>query len=354
MILTPSDFETILQIQIFGNSLERYSSAIFIFLGFWIGLKIFRGFILNRLGSIVRKTKTQLDDQLFLIVKEISGGFFWFMAFYFTIKTLNLANDFEKILDGAFLVLIVWELVKIAQRSVEYGLQKVQQNKDETVVNGLRLVIRIILWATALLLVLSNLGFNISALAASLGIGGIAIAFAAQNILADLFSSFTIYFDKPFAVGDYVIVTGPNGLVDGTVKHIGLKTTRLISLRGEEIVISNKELTESHIQNLKKLKTRRVDFQIGVTYDTSVEKLKLIPNLVKKVIKAQKLAEYGRTHFHEFGDFSLKFKIMYHVETGDYDDYLNIQQSINLGIKEVFEKEKIEMAFPTQTIHVIK
>lgn len=340
--------------QFFGNSLEKYCIALVVFVAFFLALKIFRSVVVSRLKRIAEKTKTTLDDHLVGILEGISPLFFWFLSFYLTIKTLNVNNDFEKIFDGLFIVLVILEAVKITRHIIDFGLQKLSGRKEATVINGLRLVINIALWATALLLILSNLGFNISALAASLGIGGIAIAFAAQNILADLFSSFTIYFDKPFQVGDYIIVTGSVGVVDGTVTHIGLKTTRILSLRGEEIVVSNKELTESHIQNFKKLKKRRVDFQVGVTYGTKTEKLKKVPAIVKKIIDKEKLAEFGRTHFFEFADFSLIVKIMYYVTTGDYDDYLNTQQSINLQIKEAFEKEGIEMAFPTQTVYVKK
>ncbi|MCF7812015.1 mechanosensitive ion channel family protein [Candidatus Gracilibacteria bacterium] len=348
------DISSLLEMSIFGNSVQSYGIAILLFVGFWIGLKIFRSVILRRLEKVSQRTKTEIDDRMVKVLEEMSGFFLWFVAFYLTIKTLRINESIENVLDGLFLVLVVWELIKIVRQIMEFGLQRVSHRKDETIVHGLRLVLNIAIWATAILLVLSNLGFNISALAASLGIGGIAIAFAAQNILGDLFSSFTIYFDKPFQVGDYIVVTGGNGTVNGVVKHIGLKTTRIASLQGEEIVVSNKQLTESNIQNFKKLHQRRVDFQIGVTYDTKTEKLEKIPELIKKAIDPLKGAEFGRAHFYQFADFSLNFKIMYYVDSGDYDDYLNTQQKINLGIRKAFEKEGIEMAFPTQTLYLKK
>ena len=201
-----------------------------------------------------------------------------------------------------------------------------------------------------LLLILSNLGFDITTLIASLGIGGVAIALAVQSILSDLFNSLSIYVDKPFTVGDFIIV----GDHMGTVQKIGLKTTRIQALQGEEIVISNSELTSSRVRNFKQMQKRRIVFAFGVTYDTSTEKVKKIPEMVKNAIDPLEKAEYDRAHFKNFGDSSLDFEVVYYVLTGDYTEYMDIQQSINLRIMEEFEKEGIEMAFPTRTVHLVK
>ncbi len=222
--------------------------------------------------------------------------------------------------------------------------------KKNTTYLALALIAKLILWTTGFLLVLSNLGVNISALIASLGIGGIAIALAVQNVLGDIFSSFSIYLDKPFEIGDYIIV----GDHSGTVKKIGLKSTRIEALQGEEIVISNNELTTTRIQNFKTMKKRRIAFQIGLTYDTSSTKLKKVPKLIESIIEKTKNAEFSRAHFHEFGDFALKYEIVYYIHSGEYQDYMDAQEAINLEIHKAFEKEKIDMAFPTQTLHLEK
>jgi len=232
-------------------------------------------------------------------------------------------------------------------------LDKKRKNGDsegESMVNVLRFVIRVIVWSVALLMIISNFGINITPLIASLGIGGIAIALALQNILVDLFSAFAIYFDKPFKEGDFIII----GADMGVVKYIGIKTTRIQALGGQEIVISNSELVNSRINNYKKMKKRRVVFSFGVEYGTSSEKLKKINKIVEKIIKDIKNTDLDRIHFNEFGPHSLNYEVVYYINTNDYNIYMDVQQEINLKIKDQFEKEKIIMAFPTQTIHVKK
>jgi small-conductance mechanosensitive channel len=332
----------------------RYSTVLLIFILYFPAIKILRSVILKQAILLEKHIKISVEKQIHEIFDNISSLFVRFTAFYIPLRTLFLNDIFEKVLDGIFLILVTLEAVKIIRRFLHVVLQNLGTHREKTAINGLQLISKIILWIAAFLFVLSGLGFNISALVASLGIGGLAIAFAAQNVLADIFASFTIYFDKPFQVGDYIIVTGSVGVSDGIVAHIGLKTTRIVSLRGEEVVVSNKELTESHIQNFKKLEKRRVDFKIGVTYDTSSKKLKKIPSIIEKIVKEVPLTEYGWTHFHEFADFNLSIKIMYYVTNGNYRDYLDTQQSINFKIKEAFEEEGIEMAFPTQTVYVKK
>ena len=240
---------------------------------------------------------------------------------------------------------------------IEYGTLKVIQKReqeekdfDSSVIQLLSKILKGVLWAVAIIIILQNLGYNISALVAGLGIGGLAIAFALQNILGDIFASFSIYFDKPFQKGDFIIV----GDEKGVVKYIGIKSTRLQTLQGEELIISNKELTEARVHNYKKMEKRRIGFDFGVTYNTPTEKLKKIPLIVEEIISQIELAQIDRVHFKEFGDFSLNFAVVYYVNTGGYAEYMDTQQRINLDLKERFEKEGIEFAYPTQTIFVNK
>lgn len=200
------------------------------------------------------------------------------------------------------------------------------------------------------IIVLENLGYNVKSLATGLGIGGIAVALAMQNVLSDIFASFSIYFDQPFRVGDFIVI----GNERGTVKNIGVKSTRLQSLQGEELIISNKELTQAQIHNYKKMQRRRIVFGFGVVYDTPVAKLKKILDIVKEITESIDIVDLDRVHFTKFGDYSLQFEVVYFLNSNDYTKYMDIQQEINLKIKEKFEKEKIKMAFPTQTIQVDK
>jgi small-conductance mechanosensitive channel len=338
----------------FGNTVGEIAIAVGIFFGVLLCIWVFKTVILKRLDTLVAKTETDVDDQLVHMLENISTFFFWFLSLYITIRMLKTNVQFQAVLDGIFLALVVYEAIKIAQSLINYAFIK-SGRKDETILNGVRLIAKIVLWSIGILLILSNLGFDISTLAASLGIGGIAIALAAQNILGDLFASFTIYFDKTFKIGDYVVIGSmAEGENKGIVQHIGLKSTRIKTLQGEELIVSNKLLTESRIQNFKKMKRRRVDIEFGIEYGTPTAKMKKIPEIMQKIVDKEKMAEYGRTHFFEFGAFSLNYKLMFYMTTGEFSDYLDTRQNISLEMKETFEKEGISMAFPTQTVIVKK
>ncbi|MCF7846743.1 MAG: mechanosensitive ion channel family protein [Candidatus Gracilibacteria bacterium] len=333
------------------NAVSDVVIAVGVFFLILIAVRIFRTVFLRRLKRMAEGTKTKLDDTILEKVGNISKLFYVVFAFFLTAKfLLQLGPQTAKIVDGVFFVLLAYEVLRVAQAMIFYSLRRSALGKNKTSLQGIKLVANILLWAIGILLVLSNLGFDVSTLVASLGIGGIAIALAAQNILGDLFSSFTIYFDKPFEVGDFIVL----GQDMGTVQKIGLKTTRILTLRGEELVVPNRELTGIRVQNFQRLQKRRVPFQIGVTYDTPSEKLEKIPELIRTIIQNTELAEFDRTHFKGFGDFSLNFEIVYYVLAAEYNIYMDTQQKINLAIVKAFEKEKIEFAFPTQTLHVQK
>jgi small-conductance mechanosensitive channel len=219
-----------------------------------------------------------------------------------------------------------------------------------TTVSALGFVGKLVLWLVILLLALDNLGVDITGLIAGLGIGGIAIALAVQNILGDLFASLSIVLDKPFVIGDFIIVD--NYL--GTMEYIGLKTTRLKSLSGEQLVFSNSDLLTSGIRNFKRMYERRVVFTIEVVYQTPVEKLAAIPKMIREIIEKQEHTRFDRAHFKEYGPSSLDYEIVYYVRKPEYNVYMDIQQAINLEIFRRFEQEGIEFAYPTQTLFIQK
>ena len=208
------------------------------------------------------------------------------------------------------------------------------------------LLLLLLIWSIVLLLGLENLGVDITGLAAGLGIGGIAVALAAQNILGDLFAAFSIYIDQPFVLGDYLSV----GSFSGTVESIGMKTTRLRSLTGEQLIFSNSDLVDSRIQNFGRLVERRVAFTVGVTYDTPTAKVEEIPTMIREVVESQEHARFDRSHFKEFGDSALIVETVYYVLQPAYQYKMDIQQAINLELMRRFESEGIEFAFQTQTI----
>jgi small-conductance mechanosensitive channel len=235
--------------------------------------------------------------------------------------------------------------------TMSYFIRK-QERGDEKVrqLRGMTVLINIFIWGIGVVFLMDNLGFNISAVIAGLGIGGIAIALAAQAILGDLFSYFVIFFDRPFEVGDFITA----GDKSGTVEYTGIKTTRIRALSGEQLVFSNTDLTNSRIHNFKKMQERRVVFKLGVVYQTPAAQLEEIPKIVRAIIEKHNDVRFDRGHFASYGDFSLNFEFVYFVFGADYVKYMDTQQSINLEIYKEFEKRKMEFAYPTQTLYLNK
>ncbi len=340
-----------------SNSLADYLSAVAIFIAVLVALKLFQLIILSRLRKFARKTKTDFDDALVEIFLKIKPPFYFFVALYFSFRTLSLTPLVEKIISVIILLVIVFEIVMAAERFVEYFIKKylgeVKDGKDQkkysqSMLSAASIIVKIGLWIIAIVLILSNLGVNVTSLIASLGIGGIAIALALQNVLSDLFSAFSIYIDKPFEVGDFITV----GQDSGTVEKIGLKTTRIRSLQGEEIVVSNRELTTARVQNFKKLQRRRVVSQLNVAYESTQTQLKEIPKTCQEIIEKITKAEFDRCHFTDYGESSLNFELVYYVNSAEYVDFMDVKQKVNFEILSKFRKLEINFAYPTQTIYV--
>ena len=337
-----------------------YGLAIAVFFITFAALNLIKMLLVGNLKKLAKKTANKLDDTLVEILDGVGAPFYFFFSSYVATWFLELAAGSPVLLVINYLLLIsiVYYAVKGVGKLVDYGVghlirerQKDEgKNEDVSLIKLSGKIVKVIIWAFALLLFLGNIGLDITPLVAGAGVGGIAIAFGLQSILGDIFASFSIYFDKPFKVGDYVMV-GPD---EGTVKSIGIKSTRIQALRGEEIVISNKELTNTRINNFKRMNNRRIDFRIGVTYQTSPAKLEKIPKIDKKIIDDVKLSKFDRCHFSKFADSALEYTIVYYVLSRDYVKYMDTQQEINLAIAKAFAKEKIEFAYPTQTIFVQK
>lgn len=348
--------EPISGLTLFGIPLTEYIIFGIIFTVTFLFFLIFKKGILRRVKRVTEKTSTIVDDTFVQSVKNIRILFFILFSAYLATKFTDLGKPFERIVSSVFIIAIIYEAVKFFQSVGVYFIKKfweMNSDKEEdttNAVNGLSLILKIVIWSIGFLLILTNLGFEISALIASLGVSSIAVAFALQSILADIFSSFSIYLDTPFKVNDFIIV----GTDMGVVKKIGIKTTRLLTLQGEELIISNHELTSTRIRNFKQMEKRRIVFHIGVTYNTPAEKLKKIPEIIKEIITSVEGVTFDRSHFQKFADFSLNFETVYYVENGDYMVYMDKQQDINLQIFEKFQSEGIEFAFPTQSIYLEK
>ncbi len=347
------DLSGILAYSFMGNPVRDYTFVLLASVIVFIILKFFKLVIIKKLESLSKKTKTKFDDALIGIISKIGWPFYILVSLYIGLKFLKFPENVDKWLNYTIIIILTFYFIKAIQGLIDYGTKRIiikEGEKDKTIIDFLSKLTKAVLWVIGILLILSNLGYNITSLMAGLGIGGVAVALALQNILGDLFASVSIYFDKPFKVGDFIIV----GEHMGIIKKIGIKTTRLESLWGEEIIISNTELTSTRIKNYKKMERRRIHFTFGVTYQTKNEKLKKITEIVKKIFDKTELADLDRIHFKEFGNSSLNFEVAYYVNTGDYNKYMDVQQEVNLAIKESFEKEGIEFAYPTSTIFLSK
>lgn len=344
-----------LNFEFWNNSGVDYAIALAIFIGLFAVFKIFDSYILSIFKKASKKTKITWDDVFFDFFSAINWQFYAYVAFYIATRFLTLPELPDKFLYYLLIIFIVFYAAQGFSRIVDHFTKKqiAKRKESETPANSsmiktFGIIFKVAIYSVALLMLLANFGIEITPLIASLGVGGIAIAIALQSVLADLFAAFAIYFDKPFKEGDFIIV----GDDMGTVKSIGIKSTRIQTLQGQELVMSNSELLNSRINNYKEMETRRIAFSFGVTYDTPLKKLHKINEIVKKAVDSTKNAELDRTHFHKFGDFSLNYEVVYYVQVPDYNVYMDVQQEINFKLKEAFEKEGIEFAFPTQTLHI--
>lgn len=347
-------FNGFLQQTYFQNEIIDYLTVLAIFILLIIVIKISQGLLIKLLKAWAKKTTTKIDNKFVIAFEQKIKPFLnllYFSVLYFSIKQLNFNPQIEKFLNVFFIVLLTFFgvrfLLSIITYSVEtYWIKKEKDLSKKQVLKGVITILNLVAWSIAIIILLDNLGIKVSALVAGLGIGGIAIALAAQTLLGDFFSYFIIFFDRPFKIGDFIIV----GDYLGTVDHIGLKTTRIHSLSGEQIVFSNQDLTNSRVRNYKQMDRRRVAFQFGVIYQTPLEQLKKIPRIVEDIITNIPETSFDRAHFASYGDFSLNFEVVYYVQGSNYNKYMNVQQEINFQLKEAFEKQEIEFAYPTQTV----
>lgn len=347
--------EEFLQREFYHNRLSEYLTCLAIILGGILAVRVFKAFALRRLKAWAEKTPTRYDDFLVDRIHRTGIPLAYLGIVQASLRVLTLTPRVERIIDMAGIILLTLIVIVFTVSLVRYGFEEYSRKRgeDATSDRALRGVIGLtttLVWITGALFMLDNLGFRISTVIAGLGIGGIAVALAAQTILGDLFGYFVILFDRPFEIGDFIVV----GDHMGVIERFGIKTTRIASLTGEEIVVSNKDLTDSRVRNYKRMARRRVAFRLGVTYQTPVERLREIPGIVADVFREIEGATLDRVHFFSYGDFSLIHEIVYYVDGNDYTRYMDIQQEANLRIHEEFEKRRIVFAYPTQTLYLAK
>jgi small-conductance mechanosensitive channel len=348
-------FTPLLRQLLANNTAENWLTALLAATAFLIVLYLLRGVVLHRLRRMAGNTVTLIDDFLVEVLSVTRFLLAGAASLYIASLFLVLPPSMEKVVDRTFIGLMLLQCGFWTTRALDFWLRHRFSQGDademgarEMTRSLLSFLGRTVLWALAVLLILDNLGLNVTALIASLGIGGIAVALAAQNILGDLFASLSIAIDKPFVIGDFISVDD----LMGTVEHVGLKTSRIRSLGGEQIIFSNNDLLKSRIRNYKRMQERRVVFAMGVTYDTAEAQLELIPGMIRQAIEAQPAARFDRAHFKGFGAFSLDFEAVYYVREPDYNVYMDAQQAINLQLVREFAAHSIGFALPTQTLHI--
>lgn len=345
----------VLQTKFLQNPVSSYLISLGTFLAGILIIKVLKNLLISRLKRWARKTATALDNNLIDLFEESLLPLIYLGLLYVSIQNLELSSILQKIVDILGIVLATILGIRLLGKLVEYGIRiYFLARKDsshphlEQSISGLIPAVKVAIWAIGIVFLLDNLGFDISAVVTGLGIGGVAVALASQGVLQDLFSYFSILFDRPFEIGDFIIV----GDFIGTVEHVGIKTTRIRSLSGEQLVIANTDLTGSRIRNFKRMERRRIAFKVGVTYETGLSQLQTIPNLIKEIISSVENTEFDRAHFSNYGDFSLNFEVVYYVTTSDYTAYMDAQQQINFELKQVFEQREIEFAYPTQVTYL--
>jgi len=340
-----------------GNAVEKWLIALAAAVAAWIAVRVILRIVSSRLGKFAKQTDTAWDDIIVHTLSKTKAIFLLAIGLEVGSNLLTLAPRIRSGID-AFAIIAsivqagIWATATLRAWLAAYKKETIEKDRSAvTTMSALGFVGQLLIWSVVLLLSLDNLGVDVTALVAGLGVGGVAVALALQNILGDLFSSLAIVLDKPFVLGDFINVGGD---FLGSVEAIGLKTTRIRSLSGEQLVFSNSDLLGSRIRNFGRMAERRVAFAVGVTYETPKALLAEIPTIIRRAVEAQDAVRFDRSHFKQFGDFSLDFETVYYVLSPDYAKYMDIQQAINLRLFGEFGDRGIEFAYPTQTLYLFK
>ena len=349
---------TLLKRIYFENTVQAYFIALGIIIVGMVVVRLFKRVVNNRLRKLSERTDNSIDDYVIESINRFGIPILYFLAAYIGLRYLTLTTQIRNILHVAATVVITFFAIRFMATTILLLLKSYVRSKgggEEQIkqLRGIMLIVNVIIWAAGLLFLFDNLGFDVTTMIAGLGVGGIAIALAAQNILGDLFNYFVIFFDRPFEIGDFIIIDDKMG----SVEYIGIKTTRLKSLSGEQLVFANSDLTSSRIHNYKRMERRRIVFKLGVVYQTPLEQVKQIPDVLRKAVEAQNEGQeetliFDRAHFASYGESSLNFEVVYNVLSSDYNKYMDVQQAINFRIYEAFEQMGVEFAYPTRTLHI--
>ena len=339
----------------YGNAIRDYAIAAGVAAGLLLAILLFRLYLLRKLRKLADRTETKLDDILVHMAEHTRKWTVLLVALFLGSLRLELSAELTSVARVIAVVAALFQVGLWAAGGLRFAANSYRDRKEaEGDTSGVGPIVlmsiigRAVVWVLIGLLVLGNLGVNVTALVAGLGIGGIAVALALQSILADLFASVSIMLDKPFQVGDLLVV----GDAWGYVENIGVRTTRIRSLGGEQLIYANNELLRMKISNYQRLHERRAVFTIGVTYQTPAALLETIPELLEQIVTASDDTRFDRSHFKSFGDSALIFEVAYYVTAAEYVTFMNVQQRINFAIVREFESRAISIAYPTRSLFV--
>lgn len=335
-----------------GNSLEAWAYALALAVSINVVMGLVKWAIVTRGAKIAARTTSNFDDALVSIASRTKQILIFGVTLMIGTRYLELSDQIDKTLMSVATVAGFMQLGLWLSGSLSFWVETYRRKNSEgaaaTSLSAVYFIGKLILWAIIIMLMLSNLGVDVTALVAGLGVGGIAVALAAQNILGDLFASLSIVIDKPFVIGDTILVD----TYFGTVEHVGLKTTRLRSNTGEQIIVSNSDLLKTRIRNFKRMEERRMLFAFGVTFDATADQLASVPTIAKEIIDSMPEARFDRAHFKEIGADCLQYEVVYWMLKPDYLQSLDTQQAINLALYRSFGEAGIDFAFPSQTVYV--
>jgi small-conductance mechanosensitive channel len=345
-------FVETLQRPVYHNTLQQWAVAVAVAIAAYVGLRIVQRVLASQTKRLADRFATTWSSAVAGLFAATRTWFLLIVALYCGTLMLALPTTVERIAAGVAIVAAWLQTAFWASSLLTLYLENYVRSRSQadpaaaTTIAMLGFIGRMVLWSLILLLALENLGVDVTALVAGLGVGGIAVALAAQNILGDLFASLSIVLDKPFVLGDFIVV----GQQAGTVEKIGVKTTRVRSLTGEQLDFANNDLLQSRIQNFKRMQERRIVFSVGVTYETPRDKLGRVAGMLREAVEAQSTLRFDRAHFKQFGPSSLDFEVVYYVRSAEYNVYMDAQQAVNLTIFDRFAAEEIDFAYPTQTL----
>ena len=345
-------FDELAALPLFNNSLLDWLVASAIATGALVVFLLARRAIRGYHRKLQTTPETELLEIPMQVLSRTALLFFVALALFLGVQWLTIGPGTTRIVGSALTIALFWQAGVWAVAATAAWLDRKRKRSmatDRAAVGSLGIIgfiLNVVIWALVLLLTLDNLGVDITALVAGLGIGGIAVALAVQNVLGDLFASLSITLDRPFVVGDFLAV----GDFLGSVEYIGIKSTRLRSLSGEQIIMSNSDLLSSRVRNYGRMSERRVVFSTGVTYETPIDLVERIPGLIREIVESQPGTRFDRSHFAKHAAASLDFETVYFVLSADFNRYMDVQQAINIRLHREFARLGVEFAYPTQRL----